>query len=102
MTRAEIEALTERIVLATMDRDQIEDRAAFDAAHPEAAEGRRWIAERYRELGWTEYYPESEIRAKVEWIAGVLIETFGVEDHAGSPSVPSPNPPMPPGPAPGP
>jgi hypothetical protein len=80
-TRAEIEVLAERIVLATMDRDQIEDRAALSAAHPEAAEGRRWIADRYRELKRTLYPPEPEHRARVEWIAGVLAEAFGVEEN---------------------
>jgi hypothetical protein len=84
MTRAEIEALAERITLATMDRDQIEDRTAFNAAHPEAAEDRRWIADRYRELNRTLYPPEAGCQAIREWIAGVLIGTFGVEDHAGA------------------
>jgi hypothetical protein len=49
MTRAEIEALAERITLATMPRQQVdfEGRDAWLIAHPEAASDRRWIAERY-------------------------------------------------------
>jgi hypothetical protein len=82
MTRAEIEALARRIVLATIGREAIGPLdgptcEAFEAAHPEAAEGRRRIAGRYRELSRAEYWPESEIRAKAEWVAGVLAEAFG-------------------------
>jgi hypothetical protein len=103
-TRAEIEVLTERIVLATMPRQQVdfEGRDAWLIAHPEAATDRKWIADRFRALSRSLRWPETEQRAIRDWLTNVLAEAFGTNDHAGSPSVPSPNPPMPPGPAPGP
>jgi hypothetical protein len=81
MTRAEVEALAGRIVLATMPRQQVdfEGRDAWLIAHPEAAADRKWIADRFRTLSRSLRWPETEQRAIRDWLTGVLTEAFGVE-----------------------
>jgi hypothetical protein len=85
-SRAEIEALAERIVLATMPRQQVdfEDREDWLTAHPVAAMDRRWIADRFRELNRTLRWPETEQRAIRDWLTIVLANAFRATDHAGA------------------
>jgi hypothetical protein len=83
MTRSEIESLAERIVLATMPRQQVdfEGREDWLAMHPVAAVDRKWIADRFRELNRTLRWPETEQRAIRDWLTIVLANAFGVEEN---------------------
>lgn len=85
-SRAEIEGLAERIVLATMPRQQVdfEGRDAWLAAHPKATADRKWIADRFRELNRTLRWPETEQRAIRDWLTIVLTNAFRATDHAGA------------------
>jgi hypothetical protein len=86
-SRAEIEALAERIVLATMGTigyspiAYTDEDAASDWFR-QAEVDRRRIAERYESFRPSPVLFMSHAeQARAEWIAGVLAETFGVEEN---------------------